>query len=122
VIAFGFAGRRVLFTGDIEAAAESRAITLANVRADVLKVPHHGSRTSSTEAFVAAVQPSVAVVSVGLENRFHHPAPEVVGRYDSHSVRLLRTDLQGAVHLVVSAEGELSTDTFRSMEVAGKAQ
>src|SRR6185295_15943946 len=67
-----------LLTGDIEAAGEA---SLGSVRAQVLKVPHHGSRSSSTAGFVAAVSPRLALVSVGHRNRFGHPHPDVVGRY-----------------------------------------
>jgi len=65
--------------------------------ADVLTVPHHGSRTSSTPAFVAAVSPRFAVISAGYRNRFNHPRPDVVDRYGRRGVTTLRTDLQGAV-------------------------
>ena len=114
VVAFDFAGRRVLFTGDIEAIAEGRLVTAGlDLRADVLKVPHHGSRTSSTEGFLVAVAPTLAVASVGLDNQFHHPAPEVEARYAAHGARLLRTDLYGAVHLTIDADGSMATTVFR---------
>ena len=74
------AARRVLLTGDIEGGAGSRAAGApgAELRADVLLVPHHGSRTSSTPAFIEAVAPRVAVVQAGYRSRFGHPAPDVV--------------------------------------------
>jgi len=112
VMAIAFAGRRVLFTGDIEAAAEARVAVDADVSADVLKVPHHGSRTSSTEVFLASVAPGLAVASLGLDNQFHFPAPEVAARYAAHSIRLLRTDRHGAVHLTIDADGSIRFDTF----------
>lgn len=112
VMAVAFAGRRVLFTGDIEAAAEARVSVDADVSADVLKVPHHGSRTSSTEGFLASVAPGLAVASLGLDNQFRFPAPDVVARYAAHSIRLLRTDRHGAVHLTVDADGSIGVETF----------
>ena len=87
-----------LFTGDIEHEAESVLLqTSANLRATVLKVPHHGSRTSSSEPFVRAVAPSVAVFSVQRESRFGHPHPMVVERYKALGVHLFRTDEHGAI-------------------------
>ena len=72
-----------LLTGDIEREQEAALVAMqpAALRADVLVVPHHGSKTSSTPTFLAAVQPKVAVFQAGYRNRFGHPAPEVVERY-----------------------------------------
>ena len=87
-----------LFTGDIEQEAESVLLqTSDDLRATVLKVPHHGSRTSSSEPFVRAVDPSVAVFSVQRDSRFGHPHPMVVERYKALGVHLLRTDEHGAI-------------------------
>jgi competence protein ComEC len=70
-----------LLTGDIEAAAEQSFVESGmDLRSTVFKVPHHGSKTSSSEAFLDAVQPSIAVVSAGQGNQFGHPAEEVVDR------------------------------------------
>jgi competence protein ComEC len=99
-----------LLTGDIESAGEE---ALHEPRAQVLKVPHHGSRSSSTARFVAAVAPRVAVVSVGHRNRFGHPHPEVVDRYLRAGVWLLRTDRDGTI--TVSTDGSrVFARTFRS--------
>jgi competence protein ComEC len=88
----------VLMTGDIGRAVEPRvAASVAPAPLRVVKVPHHGSRTSSSEEFVAAVRPQVAVVSVGRWNRFGHPAPEVLARYRAHGAEIFRTDEDGAV-------------------------
>jgi competence protein ComEC len=91
----------LLFTGDIEAAGESTVLS-SNVplASDILKVPHHGSRTSSGKAFVAAVAPHVAVASLGDHNRFAFPAPEVVQRYALQGSQFLRTDEAGAITVV----------------------
>ncbi len=71
----------VLMAGDVEALAESDlAQTSAEIRAQVLKAPHHGSRTSSTEAFLRRVAPAFTVYSVGAGNRFNFPNPDVVAR------------------------------------------
>ena len=90
----------MLLTGDIERGAEAAMLTGARVlRSDVLLVPHHGSRSSSTAEFVAAVAPRWAVVPVGYRSRFGHPNPEVLARYRAADVQVLRTDLQGAITL-----------------------
>jgi competence protein ComEC len=89
---------RFLLPGDIEKRAENDLVDeAAPLAADFLKVPHHGSKTSSTDAFVAAVAPKVAVVSVGEDNPFGHPVEAVVERYQAAGVRFLRTDKDGAV-------------------------
>jgi competence protein ComEC len=71
------------------------------VKADVVLVPHHGSRSSSTQEFISAVAPRWAVVPAGYRNRFGHPSAEVLERYRAAGVAVLRTDLDGAVHVVL---------------------
>lgn len=89
--------RTVLLTGDIESGQEAGLATLPEgVKADVLLVPHHGSRTSSSPAFIDAVQPRWAVVQAGYRNRFGHPAADVVGRYVERGIKVVRTDQCGA--------------------------
>ena len=90
----------ILFTGDIEAKAETRLITSGqDLRAEVLKVPHHGSRTSSTAPFIAAVQPKFALFSLGIRNRYGFPDAGVVARYQKRGCVILRTDEFGAITL-----------------------
>lgn len=103
-----------LFTGDIEAPAE-RALLRGghDLRATVLKVPHHGSRTSSTMDFIEAVHPSVAVISLGYRNRFHFPAKSVLARYAREGARVLRTDRDGAV-LTEASSNVLELESYRS--------
>jgi competence protein ComEC len=89
--------RAVLLAGDIEQAQEARLVPdAAAVRADLLLVPHHGSKTSSSEAFLAAVQPSVALVQAGYRNRFGHPAAAVLERYRSRGVAVIDSAHCGA--------------------------
>lgn len=103
LLAEGF-GRRVLLTGDVEAAGE-RALVRAGLEArlggriDVLKVAHHGSKTSSSAALLAATRPRLALVSAGARNPYGHPAPVVLERLASHGARVLRTDRDGMVLL-----------------------
>ena len=89
----------VLLTGDLEARGELELVARdpSALKADVLLVPHHGSRTSSTAAFIASVAPEIAVYTPGYRNRFGHPRPDVVARYDRAGVRGYRTDHDGAL-------------------------
>ena len=95
-------GAAALLTGDIERPAEER-LRARSIRADVLLVPHHGSRTSSSAEFIAAVAPRWAIVPAGYRNRFGHPAREVLERYRTAGVQVLRTDLDGAVSVALGA-------------------
>ncbi len=89
-----------LMTGDIEARDEQAMLAAGvDLRADVIVVPHHGSRTSSTRTFVEAVGASVAVFTPGYRNRFGHPRPEVVARYRADGAAIVRSDADGAVEL-----------------------
>ena len=90
-----------LLTGDLEAKSEAMLLRTnpSALHADVLVVPHHGSRTSSTPSFIAAVAPAIAVFACGYRNRFGHPRPDIVARYVAASVKMTRTDESGAVTL-----------------------
>ncbi len=92
-------GLRALFTGDIGSDAERRLARDYDLRAHVLKVPHHGSRFSSSEPFVSEVRPRVAVIGVG-KNRYGHPTPDVLERLAAVGARVLRTDRDGTVRMV----------------------
>jgi competence protein ComEC len=99
-------GRRALLTGDAGAASEDdlrRAGALGPV--DLLKVGHHGSRGSSSPAFLDAVCPRLALVSCGRENRFGHPAPETLSALAARRIRLYRTDLASDVRVDLLPEG-----------------
>jgi len=96
-------GGSALLTGDVEAASEGEMLARdANLRAEVLIVPHHGSRTSSTPAFIAAVSPRYSLIAAGYRNRFRHPRPDIVARYADAGAARLRTDLQGAITLTLA--------------------
>ncbi len=101
-----------LLPGDIEKKVENELVDEhAPLAANFLKVPHHGSKTSSTDAFVGAVGPGVAVVSVAGGNQFGHPVDSVVERYARAGVRFLRTDRDGAVTAVTDGH-DLVVHTF----------
>lgn len=110
VIAATTPAGRILFTGDIEAPAQQRLLhSGASVQADILKVPHHGSRTTTRE-FLAAVRPRLALVSVGADNTFGHPNPGVLADLAALGVVVARTDRQGDV-LVLGEGRQLRTVT-----------
>jgi competence protein ComEC len=107
----------ILLTGDIGQAVERTlgpALTRAPIR--VVKVPHHGSLTSSSEDFVRAVKPSVAVFSSGRANHFGHPAAAVLERYQAASAEVFRTDRDGAVTLDTDGRS-LTVRTFLGRHV-----
>jgi competence protein ComEC len=107
-------GRRsFLLTGDMERPMEQRLLADGEpLRADVLKVGHHGSNTSSIEPFLDAVSPTFAVISDGFANSFHHPHPQVLERLAEHRATILRTDLEGLI--TVRTDGQrISIETFR---------
>ncbi len=109
--AFGSA----LLPADIEQGSEAELLQMHReaLRADVLVAPHHGSGTSSSIAFLAQVAPDLVVIPVGYRNRFGHPKPEVVARYEALGSRVLRSDHDGAVMLRFSAGG-LSAEGYRA--------
>ncbi|RJP45674.1 MBL fold metallo-hydrolase [Candidatus Parcubacteria bacterium] len=106
---------RVLLTGDIGSSIERFLLESgADVRADVLKVPHHGSKYSSSPEFLRSVNPKVAIIEVGATNRYGHPAPEALERISaSTAARVFRTDRDGSVKISVS-DGQLRVFTSKS--------
>lgn len=98
VLLVEFGAHRILLTGDIEYEAEYLLLT-QDIRAQVLVVPHHGSRTSSSQNFIRAVSPQVALNSSGYMNRFAHPHEQVVKRYINNKVQLFDTKKDGAIRL-----------------------
>lgn len=107
----------VLLAGDIERLSEGELIARAGegLRADVLLVPHHGSKTSSTPAFLEKVHPAGAVFTVGYRNRFGHPKKEVVDRYRALGSGLYRTDRDGTVMFDFRQQGEIEVGRWRRM-------
>lgn len=101
VLQIAFGGFAVLIPGDAERPAEREMLQDigSGLRSTILLVPHHGSRTSSSKAFVQVVAPTIAIVSCGWRNRFGFPHPEVLARYEAIGSRIFRTDINGAVHV-----------------------
>jgi len=109
------AGGSVLLTADIERSAEAQVLDRApaQLAANVLLVPHHGSATSSSDGFVAQVHPQIAIVPVGYRNRFGHPAADVLARYAALGASVYRTDRDGAV--LMRFEGDVSVQSWRAL-------
>lgn len=107
VIRVRYAGFSALLTGDAPAWVEERLVARygAGLRADVLKAGHHGSRTSSSGAFLDAVQPELVVVSAGVRNDYGHPHREVLRRLDARGIEVARTDQDGTVRVAVEPGG-----------------
>ena len=96
VLRLSLGERSFLLTGDVEDVMEWRLVSGGRIRhADVLKVAHHGSKTSTTEIFLRAVSPSIAMISAGYANSYGHPHPDVLRRLEAHHVPVLRTDSEG---------------------------
>jgi competence protein ComEC len=106
-------GRSVLLTGDIESWAEFRLLSCCEreVQVDLLKVAHHGSKTSSTSSFLDAVRPRLALVSAGIRNLYHHPSETVLQRFEERGIPLLRTDRDGMVLVRVEKDGRWRIET-----------
>ena len=110
VLRIGNGRATVLLAGDIERLQEAALVARTaegHLRADVLLVPHHGSKTSSSGALLDAVRPRIALVQAGYRNRFGHPAGEVVARYTERGVRLVESARCGAAHWVSEQPGAL---------------
>jgi len=104
-IRLGFGRRSFLLTGDLERESERLLVAAGRIQAaDVLKVAHHGSRTSTSPPFLAAARPSLAVISSGAGNRYGHPSPDVVERLREAGATVLRTDIHGGV--IITTDGE----------------
>ena len=112
VLRIQFGERSILLTGDIEKAAErSLLASQQQLKADVVKVPHHGSKTSSTDGFVSATKPTFAVISVGRHSMFGHPHKEVIERWQSNSATVLTTGQCGTITVATDGK-DLTLKTF----------
>jgi competence protein ComEC len=110
--------RSVLLTGDMEKPMERSALADGEpLHADILKVGHHGSNTSSTGPFLDAISPSFAVISDGFENAFHPPHPLVLQRLEAHHASVLRTDQDGLITFRTDGQ-HISVETFRGNEAS----
>jgi len=109
-----FGSKSFLFTGDIKEKGESDLVKTSGnrLKSTVLIVPHHGSKSSSTDMFVDKVDPEIAIIPVGWKNRYKFPHPEVLERYKTRKCRILRTDENGAVMMSTNGKSLSVTPTF----------
>ena len=114
VLRISIGDRHILLTADIEKESERQLLGehADKLAAEFLVVPHHGSKTSSTDEFIAAVRPDYAVFTVGYLNRFGHPKQEVVQRYANSGAQLLRSDEDGAILVELNTQG-LRVERYR---------
>lgn len=106
----------MLFTGDIEEMAEKEILKnykndFSLLKATVLKVGHHGSKTSSTEEFINAVNPQIALIGVGRNNKFGHPNNQVLERFRINKTKIYRTDEMGEIGITVNTKGKITNIT-----------
>ncbi len=101
-----YGGTSFLFTGDAEKIAENILINKYQsfLDVDALKVGHHGSKTSSSDKFLKYTSPQYALISAGIKNKFSHPHQNVISKFKSNNVKILRTDKNGAVLMVSDGE------------------
>jgi competence protein ComEC len=113
-------GRRFLLAGDVEDGIDPTLLARGLPRVDFLKVAHHGSRTATTQAFVDAVRPRVAVASAGAGNTYGHPAPSTLARLRDSGARVLRTDQDGSVSVELLPSGvNVATTGARAASAPG---
>jgi competence protein ComEC len=106
----------ILLTGDIEKEAEYRMLKEGYpLKADILKVPHHGSSSSSSTIFINKVKPTYAILSVGERNIGRLPHPEVLKRYEQLGSKIFRTDRHGAITIITNGE-KIEIKTFLQCE------
>ena len=103
VMQLTYGSSTMLLMADVPQAVERHLVeieggsTAGGLDSDILKVGHHGSRTSTSHGFVSAVSPGIAVISVGSENRYGHPTQDVLNVLERHGVLILRTDIDGTI-------------------------
>ena len=105
----------MLFTGDIEKVAEEKVLKNIDndlLNADILKVAHHGSKTSSTEEFINVVKPRIALIGVGKNNKFGHPNEDVLNRLSNYGTKIYRTDENGEISIMIDRKGVISVEKF----------
>ncbi len=98
-----FGKKSFFFSGDISKATEKK-LPEADIKSDVLKVAHHGSKTSSGDEFVKKVQPEIAVIQAGKDNSYGHPHPETLAVLEKYGIRILRTDINNDIKILCDSQ------------------
>ena len=114
VFKFTYNNFSMLFTGDIEEIAEKEILKNVSkniLKSDILKIPHHGSKTSSTDKFLECVNSKIALIGVG-KNNFGHPSEEVIERLKSKNIKVYRTDLNGEIEIRVNNKNRINVKTL----------
>lgn len=108
-----YKNRRILFTGDIEKVAENEMFKeyTNGLKADILKVGHHGSKTSTTKEFLDLINPSIALIGVGQNNKFGHPNEDVIKRLEEKNIQIYRTDEMGEISVIIDKNGKIKINT-----------
>jgi len=108
-----YKNRRILFTGDIEKVAENEMVKeyTNGLKADILKVGHHGSKTSTTKEFLDLINPSVALIGVGQNNKFGHPNEDVIKRLEEKNIQIYRTDEMGELSVIIDKNEKIKINT-----------
>ncbi len=116
VMKLNYNGFSCLFTGDIEKVAEEKIVKLYGnkqiLKSDILKVAHHGSKTSTTEKMIKQIKPKVALIGVGENNLFGHPSSEVIERLEELKTKIYRTDLNGEITIIVNSKGKYKINSI----------
>ena len=113
IIKITFFNNSFLFTGDAEVSAENIVLSQNNnLNCDILKVGHHGSSTSTSEDFLISANPSVAIISVGKNNSYGHPTPEILSLLNYYNIRTLRTDINGTI-IAISDGKNINISTLK---------
>ena len=123
VLRLRYGNETLLLPGDAEKQVEREILSENDpeaMRADVLKIGHHGSKNSTTPEFLAAVQPRVGIISAGEDNPYGHPSPELLERLENAGIRILRTDQNGAVQVMTDGR-QLEISCFVACPNGGNA-
>lgn len=111
VLKFNYYKFNMLLAGDIEKVAEEKILEEYKdkniLKSDILEIAHHGSKSSSTEEFLEAVKPEIALIGVGKNNLFNHPSKEIIERLKKRKIRIYRTDEDGEISFVVNKKGKI---------------
>lgn len=104
----------MLFTGDIEEKAEKELIKnyKEKLKSTAIKIPHHGSKSSSSQKFIEAIKPEIALIGVGENNKYNHPSQEIISRLKKLGTKIYRTDKNGETTITINSKGKIKTKHF----------